>query len=236
MKTGFYQTGAVALALLALAGCGKANFKPETATAVRVASDIPAPSVQDQLAAQRPVAVGPGDTLVVQVLGVTDLTRTLKVDDAGVITFPLAGSINILGLGAHEVEQAIATRLAGRYVRNPQVTVTVTEAVSQRLVVGGAVRSPGLVPVVGRATLSQAIAQAGGVSDLARFDEVVLMRNVSGQRYAARFSLDDIYGGRANDPEVFANDRIVVGTDKGRGLLRDIAPLTPILGIFYQIL
>lgn len=232
----FFLVGClIGAASLATSGCGKPNFRPETATSVQVAQVLPEPGVGDILP-RRIVTVGPGDLLQISVFGLPELDRKVRVDDRGNLTYPLAGSLEVLGRTSSEIESQIAERLAGRYVRDPQVTVLVTENLSQRVVVGGAVRMPGLYPVTGDATLSQAIALANGVSEVARLKEVVVFRTVGAQRYAARFNLADIYGGRSEDPQVYPNDRIVVGSDQTRGLLRDLAPLTPLLGIFYQII
>lgn len=225
-----------ASAIAATGGCGKPNFDPATASAVAVAADLPAPSVADIYGETRETRIGPGDKLTIEVLGVEDLKRTVVVDGAGGVSYPLVGRVEALGQTPAELAQALQGRLAAKYLQDPQVTVTVADSVSQRFTILGGVTRPGIYPVVGDATLSDAVALASGTNEFARLREVVVFRTVNGQRMAGRFDLREITGGRAADPAVFPGDRIVVGSDASRSLLRDIVQLTPIVGIFYQIL
>lgn len=224
------------LAAAALGACGKPNFKPETASAVTVSAELPEPGATDLYGQSRETRIGPGDKLAIAVLGVSDLERTVVVDGSGAIQFPLIGRVEALGQTPVELGQTLEQRLSAKFLQNPQVSVSVTEAVSQRFTIYGGVARPGIYPVVGDATLSDAVSLASGTSDSAKLNEVVVFRTVDGQRMAARYDLREISGGRAKDPSVFPGDRIVVGNNSTRSLLRDIAPLTPILGIFYQIL
>jgi polysaccharide biosynthesis/export protein len=222
--------------LFSVAACGRANFDVETASSVAVRSELPVPTAADLVQGQRTMVIGPGDVLKIDILGAEDLSRVVTVDSSGSIQYPLIGNVDVLGATEAQIGTRIADGLRGRYVRDPQVSVRVTEAVSQRVTVGGAVKNPGVYPVLGDTTLSQSIARGGGLTEYARTDEVVVFRTVSGQRYAARFDIADIYGGRSIDPVLQPNDQVVVGSDRNRALLRDIAPLTPILGLFYQII
>lgn len=224
------------IAVVALGACGKPNFQPETASAVAVAAELPEPAIADMYGQSRESRIGPGDKLTIAVLGVSDLERTVVVDGSGAIQFPLIGRVEALGQTPVELGRTLEQRLSAKYLQTPQVSVTVTEPVSQRFTIYGGVNRPGLYPVLGDATLADAVSLASGTSDAARLDEVVVFRTVNGERMAARFNLREISGGRAKDPAVFPGDRIVVGNDTNRSLLRDLAPLTPIIGIFYQIL
>lgn len=224
------------IAVAALGACGKPNFNPETASAVAVAGDLPEPNASDLYGQSRETRIGPGDKLAIEVLGVADLERTLIVDGSGAIQFPLVGRVEALGQTPAELSRTLEQRLSAKYLQNPQVTVSVIEAVSQRFTIYGGVNQPGLYPVVGNATLTDAISLARGTSEAARLQEVVVFRMANGQRLAARYDLNAISGGRAKDPAVFPGDRIVVGNNSTRSLLRELVPLTPILGIFYQIL
>lgn len=224
------------IATLSLAACGKPNFDPATARAVGVAAELPAPGVADIYGQSRDTRIGPGDKLAISVFGVPDLERTLVVDGSGAIQFPLIGRVEALGQTPVELGRTLEQQLSSKYLQSPQVSVAITEAVSQRFTIYGGVNRPGLYPVLGDATLTDAVSLASGTSESARLDEVIVFRTVNGERLAARFDLRAISGGRTKDPAVFPGDRIVVGNDSTRSLLRDLAPLTPILGIFYQII
>ena len=229
------ETTCLAVTALALSACGSSNFKPETATSVAVSESLPSPSIADIYDVERVARLGPGDRVEVEVLGVSDLDRTLTIDGSGRVDFPLVGPVTALGLTTGELASELEARLARNYLQDPQVTVTLDQQVSQRFTVLGSVGQPGQYPLIGDATLTDAISLARGTSETARLDEVVVFRTVEGQRMAARFDLQDILGGRAEDPAIYPRDRIVVGSDRNRTLLRDAVAFTPILGLFYTI-
>jgi polysaccharide export outer membrane protein len=116
-----------------------------------------------------------------------------------------------------------------RYIKDPQITINLRETVSQVVTVDGAVRNPGLYPVVGRMTLIRAVATASGLSEFADQSDVVVFRTVNGQKYAALYNLKAIRRGVYDDPEVFANDIVVVGESEARRLFRDLLQLAPVL-------
>jgi polysaccharide biosynthesis/export protein len=230
--TRFAWTGLVG-AGFALAGCTtptSSGLDPAGGAVVAV-SQLPAPG---RAAADIPgdFVLGPYDRIVVEVVGVEELRREGLIDGAGNFNFPLTGSVRAAGLSPDELSDAIAQRLRGRYVRDPQVSVSVREMVSQQVTVDGAVREPGRYPVAGRMTLQTAIASARGLSDDARMTEVVVFRTVDGQQMAALFSLKDIREGRYPDPAIYSNDVVVVGTSRARRLFRELAQVAPIFSVF----
>jgi polysaccharide export outer membrane protein len=224
-----------ATALLLLAGCGGSNFRPEQAGAVSTPAQLPTPSTDDTLAASRDYKLGPADKISVKVFGVADLDTEGQVDANGNFVMPLAGTIAAAGQSPEQLAKTIEAKLGDKYIRNPEVTVAVVEALSQRITIDGAVKTPGRYPLVGRTTVTEAVALGQGLADGARTSEVVIFRTVNGQRFAARFNLDDIRGGRAPDPEVYGNDIVVVGQDKARQRFKDLISVAPLLSLFYLI-
>ena len=86
------------------------------------------------------------------------------VDAQGSIFFPYAGRLQVAGRTLPEIRSALARRLA-KYIRNPQVDVTVMAFRSQRVNVSGAVEKPAqLALTTVPLTLMDAISQAGGFS------------------------------------------------------------------------
>jgi polysaccharide export outer membrane protein len=198
-----------------------------------VNTPLPPPDVADAAQGLTAYRIGPLDKLDVTVFQVKDLTGTLDVDPAGKITLPLVGSVQAVGLTTAQVSKEIADKLRQGYVQDPVVTVTVKEAISQKVTVGGAVSKPGVYPISGYTTLSTAVALAQGI-DPTRANEhnVRLIRTVGGKRLQASYNLIDIQRGKVADPEVYGNDTIVVETSTSRGLLRDIATASPLLYLF----
>jgi polysaccharide export outer membrane protein len=110
--------------------------------------------------------VAPRDQLSVQVYGQDDLTRTVRVSEAGTITLPLVGEIPVAGLSTREVETRLEGALSPAYLRNPKVTVTVTEYLGHQVSVIGAVNQPGAYPFrSNRVSLLQALSEARGVRE-----------------------------------------------------------------------
>ena len=199
--------------------------------AVQVAAGgLPAPARVDLMRADRPYIIGPFDKLVIDVFGIEELSKKeFQADAGGRISFPLAGVVEAAGHTPGELEQIIRDRLRGRFVRDPQVTVNLKETVSQVVTVDGQVKEPGLYPVIGRMTLMRAIATAKGVDEFAKLSDVVVFRTVNGQRMAALYDLKAIRRGVYEDPEIFANDLVVVGDSPSRRLFKDALQLLPAL-------
>ncbi|NBD95032.1 MAG: iron dicitrate ABC transporter ATP-binding protein, partial [Gammaproteobacteria bacterium] len=107
------------------------------------------------------------DQIRVDIFGVEDLSREYRVNGAGRILMPLVGEVSVSGLSLSEVERAIAEAYVEDYLRNPQVSVEVTEYRSQQFTVVGAVSNPTVYSVSRQTTLIEALAMAGGISDAA---------------------------------------------------------------------
>ena len=191
---------------------------------------LPSPDRGDLLAETRPYLIGPFDRLTIDVFGVEELSqKDVQTDASGRLSFPLAGIVEAAGRTPSELEEELESRLSARYIRDPQVTVNLKETVSQVITVDGQVREPGLYPVIGRMTLMRAVATAKGASEFAKLDDVVLFRTVKGQDFAAVYNLEAIRRGNYDDPEVFANDIVVVGDSKARRLFKDALQVAPLL-------
>lgn len=177
--------------------------------------------------------IGVGDKLSVRVFQVPDLSfDTLVVDTSGNIQMPLIGAVQSAGLTAGELSAEIGRLLASRYLRDPQVTVTVSEAASQKITVDGAVTRPGVYEMRGSTTLLQAVAMAEGPSRIADLTKVAVFRTIEGQRSVALFDLAAIRQGRADDPAVLGNDVIVVDTSRLSVALREVVGAVPMLSVF----
>lgn len=225
-----------------LAACGGTPRLQGSKDVAIVAGDtMPAPLKADLFSFERPYLIGPFDKLKIDVFGIEDLSnKEFQVDAGGRLSFPLAGSVEAAGKTPSELAQVLAQQLRGRYIRDPQVTVNLLETVSQVITVDGQVREPGLYPVVGRMTLMRAVATAKGTNEFAKLDDVVIFRTVQGQRMAALYNLKAIRRGAYDDPEVYANDVVVVGESSSRRLFQNFLSTaslltTPIVILLQQL-
>lgn len=197
---------------------------------VAESGELPPPERADLFEQNRPYLIGPFDKLVIDVFGIEELSKKeVQTDAGGRISFPLAGIVEAAGKTPAEIEDILEERLRGRFVRDPQVTVNLQETVSQVITVDGQVKEPGLYPVIGRMTLMRAVATAKGTAEFAKLDDVVIFRTVKGQKLAALYNLKAIRRGNYNDPEVFANDVVVVGDSNARRLFKDALQVLPLL-------
>lgn len=220
------------LVLVLASGCSGGGFRPEDATSVTVAEALPPADPMVTPPASDAYRLGPADRLQVSVYGIEELQAAGMVDTGGFFPMPLVGPIQATGLTTVEFSDAIEARLRERYVRDPQVTVSLVEALSQRVTLDGAVRTPGRYPIMGPTTLTEALSLGQGTSEYARTSQVLIFRTVEGRRYAGVFSLRDIRRGQSVDPRVYGGDVVVVGTDNVRLALRDLAQASPLLGLF----
>jgi polysaccharide biosynthesis/export protein len=217
------------LSLLVLSGCASPKLIDTGEVAIVSPAGLPPPTEADLTAGVRPNLIGPGDSISVEVFGLAELSREVRVDAEGNVALPLAGTMSVLGKTPAEFSAEVEERLRANYVREPQVTVGVTQVVSQVVTVDGAVRRPGVYPVVGQMTLMRAIARAEGTTDFARTSHVVVFRTVEGQQMAALYDLRAIRLGAYQDPQVYTNDVVVVGDSAALRLFPSILQASGLL-------
>tara|TARA_R110002033_G_scaffold58885_6_gene108626 strand:- start:978 stop:1694 length:717 start_codon:yes stop_codon:yes gene_type:complete len=215
--------------LILLSSCGQTILGNSVDVTHVVGEGLPEPTRVDLLSSNRPYLIGPFDKLKIDVFGIDELSKEVQIDASGRLSFPLIGVVEASGITPGELADEIERRLQGQYVRKPEVTVNLQETVSQVITVDGQVDKPGLYPVVGRMTLMRAVATAGGTSEFAKLNDVVIFRNVDGQQLAGLYNLKAIRRGNYKDPEVFANDVIVVGDSQARRLFKDLLQTTPLI-------
>ena len=168
--------------------------------------------------------IGPNDLLEIDVYGVTELKRTVRVNSTGLVSLPLIGAIKVAGLTAQEAEAAIAARYGEKFLQDPQISVFIKEFTTQRVTIEGAVARPGIYPLTGQITLLRAMALAGGRGELANLENVMIYRTgPDGKLDSQTFDLDRVRSGEIPDPLVLPEDVIVVQRKPMRVLLRDSA-------------
>ncbi|HAF42630.1 MAG TPA: polysaccharide export protein [Sphingobium sp.] len=201
-----------ALLLPGLTGCATVEDAPAGEAAYAIVPPPPAVGMDYRLS--------PEDVLRIQVYHEPGLSlEDAQVTAAGMVRMPLIGDVPVAGLTAGEAADVIAGRLGERYLVSPQVTLFVKKAVGRRITLDGEVREPGLYPIEGRLTLSQAVALAKGPTRLASLGQVVVVRRMDGERRAAMFDLAAIRKGEAPDPEILPGDQLIVGLSRAKAIL-----------------
>ena len=108
-----------------------------------------------------PYTVYPPDELRIDVRPEADMSTTVTVRPDGKISMPILGDVEVQGLTPGEIDQKLTQSLS-QYVRNLDVTVTVTGFFSKRYFVIGEVFRQGHYPLTGEITAWEAVAMAGG--------------------------------------------------------------------------
>ncbi len=148
--------------------------------------EIPASATQPP--SDRPAAVpdssppglmlGQGDLLEMNVYGVPELSQKVRVSNTGDIYLPLIDHLHVAGMTVEEAQSAIEKQLSdGGFVRNPHVSILVTESSSALVSVLGEVSKPGVYPVIGPRRLYDVISAAGGLTEKAGKNVSITHRN-----------------------------------------------------------
>jgi polysaccharide export outer membrane protein len=120
--------------------------------------------------------LGSGDTISIRVLGEDDLKRErVRLSDAGTVSFPVLGEIRVKGMTVGALEEYITRGLKGRYLLNPQVTVSIDEY--RNFFVNGMVEKPGGYQFAPGLTVRKAISVAGGFKERASREKINIIRD-----------------------------------------------------------
>ena len=227
MRFPLFKSLAIVMVLL-LSACASSNtqsLRAGTSKAVISTEVLPAPdstSAEGAYVGVSEYRIGAHDLLQISVFQVEDLDREVRVNSSGMISMPLIGAMQAGGRTVQELERLIAGKLTEGYLQSPQVSVFVKEFTSQRVTVEGSVKKPGIFPITGRTSLLQAVAMAEGLDPLADHTDVVIFRNIKGQRMAALFDLRAIRAGNVEDPVIYGDDIVVVDQSSSKSALKSI--------------
>lgn len=121
-----------------------------------------------------PYRLGLSDRVRVTTYNEPNLTGEFQIGGTGTISFPLIGEVPAQGKTATELQQALTTRLADGYLRNPRVAVEVTTF--RPFFILGEVERPGRYPTAEGMTIGRAVALAGGYTYRANRNKVFIRR------------------------------------------------------------
>ncbi len=110
--------------------------------------------------------LGVGDLVEMTVYDVPDLTGKTRISSTGDLYCALIGPTHVAGLTTEEAAKLIQERLSA-FLKDPYVSLFVTEYASQGASLLGEVAKPGVYPVMGEQHLFDLISAAGGLSERA---------------------------------------------------------------------
>ena len=156
--------------------------------------------------------IGSGDILEIVTWKEPDLSRKeVMVRTDGYISFPLLNDVQAAGRTPTELKKTIEAGLEN-FVSSPEVTVTVAVSGSQRFYILGEVRKTGEYGIVKHLTVLQAFALAGGFTEWASKDEIIVLRREAGKDVILRVDYKEIADGEnlQQNVKIKADDTIIV--------------------------
>jgi polysaccharide export outer membrane protein len=155
----------------------------------------------------------PNDYIQIVIFQEDDMNTITRISPDGQISFPLLGHVKIGGLTVQDASDKIRTMLMDGYIRDPKVSLTVTEFASRRFFVLGEVQKPGSfeMPQEESVSLLQAIALAGGYTKIADPGRVTVKRIEDGKEVVYKLNAKAM--ARDSDAKQFyvePNDTITV--------------------------
>jgi protein involved in polysaccharide export with SLBB domain len=175
--------------------------------------------------------LGPEDIISVMVFGQDRYSKSgIKVPPSGRISLQLIpDGIFVTGKTVDEVAELIKKRY-DEYILNPEVSVSLDQAGSYRYSVIGDVGQPGIRLMTRRLSVTEAIAEAGGVLQTGNKSKVyVLRKQANGNLQPIPVNVAAIYKGQAPDSTyLMPGDQVIVPGNKWKTFDK-IASFLPIL-------
>ena len=161
----FCQFGAIA--------CAQAPAVSSAAAEAPALADVDTTSRADTLSRYR---LSTGDVISITVYGEDDLKKEkTRLTDAGTISYPVLGEIQVRGKTVGELEKILTDGLRGSYLVNPRVAVTIDEY--RPYFINGQVTNNGSFPFQPGLTVRKAISIAGGFKERASLSKITIVRD-----------------------------------------------------------
>src|SRR5258706_8059404 len=155
--------------------------------------------------------LGVEDKLSVSVWKEPDLSKTVSIRPDGKITFPLVGDVQAAGRAPRQLTEDL-TKLLGRFIKEPVVTVVVEEINNFKVFVLGEVSIQGALNLRRRTRLLEAIALSGGLSKFADKSNLLLLRFEDGKETRTRIDYRKVVSGEKPELNLYLKpgDTIIV--------------------------
>ena len=159
--------------------------------------------------------LGSGDVVRINVYQNPDLAIETRVTEAGLISYPLLGSIRVGGLSVTASEKLIADGLrSGNFVKQPQVTLVVTQVRGNQASVLGMVNRPGRYPIeVADMRLTDLLAMAGGTAANGS-DLVVVTGKRDGLHFRTEIDMPSVFAAGGTDKDMLINNGDSIWVDR----------------------
>jgi polysaccharide biosynthesis/export protein len=154
--------------------------------------------------------IGAGDLVEMSVFDTPELSGKLRVSNTGDVILPLVGSVHLQGLKAEEAQALIRQKFVdGGFLKDPQVTLFISEYSSGNVSVVGEVHKPGIYPAFGAHRLLEYLSLAEGLTPLAGTSIVITHSDHPDQPQRVKITAGAAPQ-PANNPEILPGDTIFV--------------------------
>jgi len=117
------------------------------------------------------------DVVSLSVYEEADLSKEVSISKNGMASFQLIGQVKIGGLTIVDAAAKIRELYGKDYLRNPELTLTVSKYAPSMVTVIGQVRQPGgvSIPLGGKLDIGTALESVGGITDSANPNNILLI-------------------------------------------------------------
>lgn len=159
----------------------------------------------------RSYVLGVSDQLGVSLWKNAELSSKTTVRPDGRISVPLVGELEVAGMSPAQL-QVLLTQKYEEFISVPMVTVLVEQINSRKFYILGEIGNPGAYDLLQPLTLMQALALAGGFTDYAKKDQVLILRGVSGRETRIMANVKSITSGKSpgDNLALLPHDTIIV--------------------------
>ncbi|MFY9609934.1 MAG: polysaccharide biosynthesis/export family protein [Blastocatellia bacterium] len=155
---------AAALALVSAGARAQTRQQPQVKPPTPSGGDTStAPSIL--VSPDEDYVIGPRDVIEIKVDDAPELSITASVNADGTFLMPYLKRVKAGGKRTEDLSKEIADGLRGRYLKDPNVLVSVKQFNSRAFFILGAARRPGVYQIEGRPSLIKLITVAGGLTE-----------------------------------------------------------------------
>jgi len=157
------------------------------------------------------------DQLRISVFGEDDLSTISRVDAKGTVNLPLVGEVKVSGQTLSQAERTIeAAYRDGRFLRKPQVTVSIEAYAPREVSIQGQVKNPGRYPLPIESSISvlDLVTKAGGFTDTAQGTAVKITRILpDGSTRVITLDVESLIKGKSNAKNTGENEALLLQPD-----------------------
>lgn len=135
--------------------------------------------------------IGPEDVLSIVFWRDKDMSGEVAVRPDGMVSLPLLDDVQAAGLTPTQLRDRVV-EASKRFITDPNVSVIVRQMNSRKVHITGEVEKPGAYVLTGPTAVVQLIALAGGLTEYAKKDKIVILRTVNGAPFSYAFNYKSV--------------------------------------------